>query len=379
MSDTKEKKYFVFQTGCGVNKANARRYENYMEANGVKPTTDVKEADYIVINTCAVDQRSILEAAINISRSTITHPKNPEVVVVGCLVDRDRAFIERMFHGPILDLNEIEENPDIFQFNGVALAGEHPYFFPKEPGYVFDSGKPADYYGLINICTGCLHRCTYCTHHMIFDEIISLPPEKIVALVQEGIDRGVREFILWAQDIYAYGKDNGADIVSLLKKLVALSGDFSLNLGGMNPKWLPKVIDPFTELLETGRIIKMEFPIQTGSPRLLKLMGRRYDEDKLVETIARFKEAHPPLMVHTHAMLGFPTETEVDVLETARVLRRAGFTSVSIFAFTPHRETKAGNMDGRIPANEIRRRFKLLEQELKGSNIYVINYVQFPG
>ena len=369
-----ESRYYVFQTGCGIIRTSARRCENYLHSHGIQQADKWEDADYIVIDTCAVDNRSIGHATERIYNCTHNHPRKPKVIVAGCLVDYDRPRVEAMFDGPILSLSEIMQNPDPFGLGEPYASEETPYFFPTKKGNIFSSGKQASEYCLINICTGCLHRCTYCIHPLIFGKPKSVPPEAILDTIRMGIAKDVKEFILWAQDIYAYGRDIQSDIVQLLSSILQIEGDFTLNLGGLHPRFVPKVIVPFTELLKSGKIIKMEFDIQTGSPRLLKLMGRKYNPAQLKNGIQAFRTIKPDLMIHTHVMLGFPTESDADVAQTIDVLLNVGFTSVSVFAFSPHPRTRAFHLQPRIPSSLVKERFAMLERALEGKQITIINY-----
>jgi len=368
------KTYHVYQTGCGIIKAYAKYFEQYLENHGVHQAPNPDEADYIVIGTCTVDHRSIGQATERIEACR-NCAKDQNVIVAGCLVDYDRPLVERLFKGTILSLSQIMETPDPFSLGEPYADGEVPYFFPINKNYLFSSGKEASHYGLINICTGCLHKCTYCVHPLIFKGIHSLAPEKIVNIVKEGVANNVKEFILWAQDIYSYGRDINTNIIELLISLVKLKGDFTLNLGGLYPGFVDRLAPDLIELLASDKIIKMECDLQSGSPRLLKLMGRKYDLEQVAENIRAFREVKPDLMVHTHVMLGFPTETTEDVHQTADFLLQADFTSVSVFSFSPHPRTRAFDLQPRVPLPVVKERFEMLKTTLKDKEMAMVDYI----
>lgn len=186
----------------------------------------------------------------------------------------------------------------------------------------------------------------------------SKPFDQCITEFKKGLDAGFSNFFITADDTGAYGKDIGKTFVDLLDELTKIKGKYSIGILEMNPVWLIQQIDSFEEIMKRGKIKAINVPVQSGSNRVLKLMHRYSNSEKIQDVLLRLKKAHPDLTLGTHVIVGFPTETEEEFKETLQLIKKTKINIGMLVPMSIKQDTVAENIEPKITRNEISRRLK---------------------
>jgi tRNA A37 methylthiotransferase MiaB len=193
----------------------------------------------------------------------------------------------------------------------------------------------------IRINQGCLGACSYCMIKNATGKLYSEPLEDIVDQLEKGLSQGEQTVMLLGGDTGAYGIDIGMGFFTLLKELISIPRDYRLFIHDFNVNWLIKDLDEYTKVFELNedykKIRSINFPIQSGSGRILKLMRRPYKAVDATEALISIKENFSSIRIGTHVMVGFPSETEEDFELTLKLLEEVNFDFVTCFAYSEHK------------------------------------------
>ena len=223
---------------------------------------------------------------------------------------------------------------------------------PDSPSPCFDTVKPLRKSfpnAWINVMQGCNNFCTYCIVPYVRGRERSRSVDEILKEVSIAVEDGYKEITLLGQNVNSYGKDlsDGSDFAQLLNRLSAVDGDYRLRFMSNHPKDLTEeLVDAIAKNDKCCHSIHL--PVQSGSDRILKLMNRRYTVKDYLEKVKMIKERIPDCALSTDVMVGFPTETEEDFLETLDLMKTVRFTSAFTFVYSRRKGTKADVMDGQI-------------------------------
>jgi MiaB/RimO family radical SAM methylthiotransferase len=216
----------------------------------------------------------------------------------------------------------------------------------------------------------------------------SQPVEWVIERVKEGVEKGFRDISLIGTNVSGYGQDIGTNLPNLLKKLFEIDPDFRIELRNAEPEEVMRLLPEFTEVLKTGRITYLEYPLQSGSDRILKLMRRGYTVEDFTRCLLEMKKAAPKLFIRTQVMVGFPTETDEDFQKSLEIVKKLPFGYVEAFFFSPRPGTKAAELDGRIDRKVMKQRYKSLQkvimrqhvpQKLKLFFSFLLKTITHPG
>lgn len=313
-----------------------------------------EEADLVVVNGCNIVPRNveIAQAYKDLARAC----PDKKVIAFGCPPQlssdggKEPANFHVLSHGSLLRkpeaLDALLKTPGRFEFRGAdeMLSGmEFEWgglpFAPEELFY-------------LRISDGCRSHCSYCAIRMAKGGIRSLPLAEIVRRFKAGRGRGGRKVVLLADDAGCWGQDLGLDLGRLLAALVAVDPDCRLIISNFNPEF----IEPLWESLRPywKNVVYLFFSIQSGSDRVLKLMGRDYAIAPVLARLREVRKLSPRIFIITHVIAGFPTETRREYLDSVRAA--AAFDSVWLYQFVPFPFTPASRLKDRVPEAEARQR-----------------------
>ena len=182
----------------------------------------------------------------------------------------------------------------------------------------------------IRISYGCSRNCSYCTIHTAVGPLRSKPLELLIEEFKKGLKKGFSKFIINAVESGSYGIDIGYSLSELLDKLTNHKGNYKLLIKSLNPIWVVKYINKLELIVKKQKIEGMIIPIQTSSSRLLRLMNRYSDVEKIKDAMLRLKKADPILTIDTHIIIGFPTETKEELVNTLNLIQLLKFKNTSV-------------------------------------------------
>jgi ribosomal protein S12 methylthiotransferase len=357
--------------GCAKNRVDTEEILGLLSRCGYRLTPSTRQADIIIINTCAFIDRA-KEESINtiLKMAEVCRKNNAKLVVIGCLAQRYGRKLMQLI--PEVDV----------------LAGVHSYAaLPALLGRCRDGGKtfllapPAERYSslgervlttaphstFVKIAEGCNNRCRYCRIPGIRGPYRSRTAAEIIEEVKRLASGGVKEINLVAQDTTLYGKDlygAGDHLASLLKKLAAIESLSWIRLLYLYPN---RITDQLIELIAAEDKIcsYLDIPLQHISDRVLSRMGRLYRRAQVEELLEKLRRRIPGLALRTTFMVGYPGETTADFMELLDFVRVYPFERLGAFSFSSQSGTPAAGMPGQVPARvkEARRR-RLMELQL---------------
>ena len=184
--------------------------------------------------------------------------------------------------------------------------------------------------------------------------------------------RGYQHFILTADNIGAYGQDIGSNFPELLDNITSLPGTYDIIVLNVHPRWIVRYVDDLVKILPRNKILNLDVPFQSGSARILRLMNRYSDVDKIKETCLQLKKANPKLILGTDCIIGFPTETKEELKETLEFIQDVGFRVGTAIKFSCKGGTKAENIQPAITKDEINKRFRFAKNYLKKAGFSII-------
>ncbi len=337
-----------------MNRADSAIMEDLLLKAGFKKVGSPDEADVIILNTCNV--KTPTEHKM-INRARALSQKAP-LVIAGCMA-KSQPEILRKFSKNLVAPRSLSR---IVEAVELAIRGERVEFLGDEKldkaGMV--EAEVSNVIGVVPIAEGCLGFCTYCITRLARGRLRSFSPDNILNSVRKLIKKGKVEIWLTAQDTGVYGWDRGTNLGELLKLVSQVRGDYRIRVGMMTPDSAMKILDDLLKAYESDKIYDFfHLPVQSGSNRILKLMGRRYTAGDFIRLIRRIREWNPEATVSTDVIVGFPTEGEEDFEETLALIEEVQPDVVNISKFGARPKTPAAKME-QISENVKKERAKVL-------------------
>jgi MiaB-like tRNA modifying enzyme len=335
---------FVKTYGCTFNQRDGQAIEGVLAKAGFALVASEREADIIIVNTCGVK-----EVTQNKIINYIKSLKKP-TFVGGCLtkmIDLSKYKVH------IFDTNTISQLPNQIKNNIKEISSNEKENHLKLP--VIETNDLQ----IIPIAEGCLGNCNYCSVKFARGNLNSYPIEDIAHSIH------ARKILLTSQDNGCYGLDIGTNLVKLLKHILSLKKDFQLRIGMMNPEHVIKFLPELIEIYKDPRIIKfIHIPVQSGSNKILKEMNRRYTVEQFKKIVREFRKAIPNITISTDIIVGYPTETEEDFLETKELLEELNLEVVNLSKFAPRPKTIASKLK-QLPTAVLKERSKTISKLIK--------------
>jgi len=307
--------------GCLNNLHLAAQVEEFVVKAGLKVVAHSNLADYSILCTCGFtkEQQKIAVGSVDGYVAKFGYDR---VIVVGCLPD---ILPEIRLKYKCVGIGEIENLVKELPLDTTIKASV------QIANRIQNDGK---YY--IKICSGCDHNCKYCVVKKAKGSTVSVAMDSIYRQFLTGIDEGATKFVLLADDCGSYGSDIGKTLNDLLDGMLALTDkEFKMELYYVHPSKLlelyPKMSVPLLKAISY-----MNVPLQSTSQRILKLMGRNYDVAEVLEIVGKIRGINPEMVVYTHLIYGFPTETQEEFGEMFGLAGR--FSSVEWFQYSECRE-----------------------------------------
>ncbi|UXD21668.1 2-methylthioadenine synthetase [Ignicoccus pacificus DSM 13166] len=321
--------------GCAVMKGEALNALEELRRKGVEVSEE--GGDVAIIFTCTV--RSETEQRM-LSRIERLREEHQRVIVTGCLASAQPGLIKKMFPDvSIVSNGQMHKLYDAVIGKEMYLLGyERPRDWLREP--------PKGEILVVPVADGCLGNCTFCITKAARPILRSQSPSSIIDYIKKGIEKGAKEIWLTAPDLAAYGRDIGITLVDLLDKVLrTIPEDVKIRIGMMNPDTFEEIMDELMELMSDKRVYKFfHLPLQSGSNRMLKLMGRKYTYEQYREIVEKVRRKFVDPTIATDILIGFPGEEEEDFQLTLKAIREMAFERVHMAAYTPRPLTIGARM-----------------------------------
>ena len=361
------KKYYLKTYGCQMNVHDSEEIAARLESLGFTKTTKLEDADIVILNTCAIRENAHDKVFGFLGRCKHLKREKPELLIglCGCMAQEESVIAEIKEHHPYIDI--IFGTHNIHELQQLILENKHQQEINvySYEGKVFENipyTRESQYKAWVNIQYGCDKFCTYCIVPYTRGKQRSRKSSEIIKEVKELVAKGYQEVTLLGQNVNAYGKEL-PDELSFAELLEAVS-----KTGIARVRFVTSHPWDFTdEMIAT--IAKYEnimpyihLPLQSGSDRILKLMGRRYTQKEYLELFYKIKEQIPNVAVTTDIIVGFPNETEEDFNETLKVVNKCQFDGAFTFIYSPREGTPAAKMVDTISLAEKEQRLAKLNE-----------------
>ena len=323
---------------------------------GYEETQIAEDADVIVFNTCCVRENAEQHAFGNIGmyKKLKKEKRDLIIAVCGCMTQQGE-FAKKLsatfpFVDVIIGTYNIDEFGKILQKTidtkkrVVEILDKNGEICEEITPY--RSSYPNAW---VNIAYGCNNFCSYCIVPYVRGRERSRLPENVVDEVKNLVNEGYKEITLLGQNVNSYGHDlkNGVSFSSLLDEIGKIDGKFRLRFMSNHPKDLTEdVIEAIKRNPHACHAIHL--PVQSGSNRILSLMNRRYSVEKYLSQIDSIRKIIPDCAITTDIIVGFPTETENDFLDTVNLVEKVKFDGAFTFVYSKREGTKAAIMEGQI-------------------------------
>ena len=323
---------------------------------GYEETQIAEDADVIVFNTCCVRENAEQHAFGNIGmyKKLKKEKRDLIIAVCGCMTQQGEFAKKLSVTFPFVDViigtYNIDEFGKILQKTidtkkrVVEILDKNGEICEEITPY--RSSYPNAW---VNIAYGCNNFCSYCIVPYVRGRERSRLPENVVDEVKNLVNEGYKEITLLGQNVNSYGHDlkNGVSFSSLLDEIGKIDGKFRLRFMSNHPKDLTE--DVFEAIKRNPHACHaIHLPVQSGSNRILSLMNRRYSVEKYLSQIDSIRKIIPDCAITTDIIVGFPTETEEDFIDTVKLVETVKFDGAFTFVYSKREGTKAAIMDGQI-------------------------------
>jgi len=363
------KKYFLKTYGCQMNEHDSENIKAILEDMSYTSTDDMEEADLILLNTCAIRENAHNKVFgyLGRAKNLKERKKNVLVGICGCMAQEEvvvnKILKDYKWMDIVFGTHNIHNLPNILN-NAIEKQKLEVEVLSCEGDIIENIPVKRDskYKAWINIMYGCDKFCTYCIVPYTRGKQRSRRKEFILEEVEQLVKDGYLEVTLLGQNVNAYGKDLDTDYkMENLLEDVAKTGIKRVRFVTSHP-W--DFTDNMIEVIKKYDNIMpyIHLPLQSGSDRILKLMGRRYTKESYLELYRKLKEALPYSSITTDIIVGFPGETEEDFKETLDVVEKCKYDSAFTFIFSPREGTPAAKMEDNVSLEEKQNRLQRLNE-----------------
>ncbi len=198
----------------------------------------------------------------------------------------------------------------------------------------------------LKIQDGCSYRCTYCRVPFARGDSISLSADRIVKHILKLEENGYREVVLTGVNIASYYKD-GCDFLCLLDKILTSRVSIRIRLSSLEPE---RIDEKLCSIISDSRVCShFHIPVQSGSDRILSMMKRRYNRDRIYSAVRMLKSIKADPFIAADIIAGFPGETEEDYVQSFNLLKDNSFSKLHVFPYSPRPGTEALSLKPGIP------------------------------
>ncbi len=363
------KKYHIITYGCQANERDSETISAILEDMSFIKTDNMEDADLILLNTCAIRENAHNKVFGMLGRIKHMKEERPDIItcVCGCMAQEESVVNEienkLKWVDVVFGTHNIQNLPKLISesLENNELIIE---VFSKE-GEVVENlpvKRESKYKAYVNIMYGCDKFCTYCIVPYTRGKQRSRKEKDILKEVEDLIKNGYKEVTLLGQNVNAYGKDldDGITMDKLLED-VAKTGIERVRFITSHPwDFTDEMIDVIAKYDNVMPYIHL--PLQSGSDKILKLMGRRYTKESYLTLAKKIREKIPNVSLTTDIIVGFPNETEDDFLDTLEVVNECKYDGAFTFIYSPRENTPAAKMNDSISLEEKQERLQRLNE-----------------
>ena len=344
------KRYLIETFGCQMNVHDSERMAGLLDQAGYESTTEDRDADVIVINTCSVREHAEEKLYTRLGELRVLHEetgRRPVVAVTGCVAQQEGPSLLKRSNGRMIDvilgthrlkmLPMLVEQAAASPFPAVDIAPLDDVTFPLGITHRQDPVK-----AYVTIIEGCNDHCAFCVVPYTRGHERMRAKADILADVREAVASGRKEIQLLGQIVnhYSAPDDPECDFAGLLAQVNDVPGVERIRFASPHPRHTgQRLVEAIRDLPRVCKHIHL--PVQSGSSKVLRAMRRRHTREEYLELLQRIRENIPGVTLSTDMIVGFPGETTEDFDETLSLTRAARYHSMFSFKYSPRPNTLA--------------------------------------
>ena len=312
--------------GCKVNFAEMVELGDRLARAGFTVSDGDEHTDICVINSCTVTAQADRKLRTLVHGLRRRHPQ-AHLILTGCHVDNPNPRVSAV---PSVDVAfPNARKREIFDYVSANFA----------PAVERGSTSFARSRFFLKVQDGCNHRCTYCIVWRTRGVSYSDEESALIERARRAVADGYGEIVLTGVDLGAFGRDRGEAFAPFVARLLEAIAPARLRLSSINANdFTPELV----ELTASPRFCRhLHIPLQSGSDRVLKRMGRLYRRNEYLDLVGALRTHSPDIAVTTDVIVGFPGETDADFADTQAVAADAGLTGMHVFRYSPRAGTAA--------------------------------------
>jgi MiaB-like tRNA modifying enzyme len=332
-------KFYLETFGCKFNQVDSQLIRKVLLEKGYEEASK-SEADFVVINTCGVVEKT--ERKIT-NLSSEFKKIGKKIIFAGCLPRISPQICQNFSDGMvgptnILDLPIIVEK---------VLKGEKAISIEPK---IIDKARLGAFFipvntiiSIVQISEGCLLKCSYCATKLAKGNVKSFDKNYILENIKLSLRQGAKEIQLTSQDLAVYGGEKGKLLLpELLVEISHIDENFRVRLGMMSPGFTARILDEILEIMEDQKFYKFfHLPVESGSNKILRTMRRNYTKEEFLLAIKKINEKFETPLLATDVIVGFPGETENDFKETISLIENIKPEILHIFRYSKREGTHA--------------------------------------
>lgn len=353
------------EVDCESHATYRTRIERYFRTNNIEVRNDF-EVDAIIISTCGVTNKLFNMVATVINRLKEMGFKDDQIFIMGCLPKTHEQKLRELAKVWIVPFGKENILDDYFhatkKFESIKPSN---IINVTEKRYLTDS---KNYFG-IEIEEGCLRQCTFCVINRAHGNIKSKEINTLKNQYRLALSQGYKKISLFGTDTFAYGYDNGTNIIELIKEFDSYDDTIKYKLGTAHIRWIPQLFDGFKKII--SNIDLMHPAIQHVDSNVLHRMGRGESIDAEYKMLAELKEINPNVLFLTDVIVGFPGETEKAFEKLLKFFEKDQyFDFVNVFMYDDMEAAPSYKLDHKISAAQKILRYNKLNQVLRNKQSY---------
>ncbi len=348
------KTFFMRTYGCQMNELDSEVMGGILAERGLAPTENEDEADLLIFNTCSIRDLAERKVMGKLGRLGKQKKRGRIIGVTGCMANaKKEGLFQKLPHVDfVLGTNNIHDLTSVLDevLNTKQQTVRTDDEFSQELDYSVTK-RLDKHKAYVSIIRGCDKFCTYCVVPYTRGPEVSRAPESIIEECKKLVEQGYKEITLLGQNVNSYGKDKpewNCKFHDLLYQLDKIEGKKRIRFLTSHP------VDITRELMEAIRDLDslcehVHFPLQAGSDRILRKMHRIYQKAEYMEKVALLKEIVPNVAIGTDMIVGFPTETEEEFMETYEAMKQVRYANAFLYTYSARKGTPAKRWVDDIP------------------------------
>ena len=321
------KKAHFITLGCRTNLYDTEFIKSNLKIRGIVETDNLKEADYIIINSCAVTKKAERDSRKVLNRALRERKPGAQVIFTGCVANIKRIG-KADFEGSHKDVLRL-------------------FDIPPEEAILRDYTSRTR--ATLKVQEGCNFQCSYCIIRKARGRSRSRSLNVILKELEILHSKGFREVMITGIQVGDWGREWGMDLPHLLEAMVQQFPDMMFRLSSILPAHITGRMIEVYEKYPENLLPHMHISLQSASNKILRDMRRPYTIEFYRKVVGSFLDRIPDLSVGTDIIVGFPTETDEDFMETYKFVEEFPFSYVHVFEYSPREGTPAASMKSVFP------------------------------